>query len=154
MTKPVPMSEHTIWAKILDQAIAFRHQLHQSPELTWQEELTTQRIRQQLDQLGIAWRECGKHGTVATIAANQPGRHVGLRGDIDALPIHEACELAFKSQTPGKMHACGHDGHTAALWAAAAWLKHCEDTLSGPVSFLFQPAEEGGHGAASMIKLG
>ncbi|GGY35152.1 peptidase M20 [Bacterioplanes sanyensis] len=148
------MTEQTTWAQILDQAIAFRHQLHQSPELTWQEERTTQRIRQQLDQLGIVWRECGKHGTVATLAADRSGRHVGLRGDIDALPIHEACDVPFKSQTEGTMHACGHDGHTAALWATAAWLKQHEDTLQGPVSFLFQPAEEGGHGAESMIQHG
>ncbi|ASP39544.1 peptidase M20 [Bacterioplanes sanyensis] len=142
------------WARIIEQAIEFRHQLHQSPELTWQEEQTTRHIRERLDQLHIAWRECGRFGTVATLASDRPGRHVGLRGDIDALPIQEACDLSYKSQHDGKMHACGHDGHTATLWAAAAWLKQHEAELPGPVSFLFQPAEEGGHGAESMIEHG
>ncbi|WP_207062701.1 N(2)-acetyl-L-2,4-diaminobutanoate deacetylase DoeB2 [Motiliproteus sp. SC1-56] len=144
----------TEWSKILEEAIAFRHELHRYPELTWREEETARRIRERLDQLNIPWRSCAEHGTVAILAAQAPGEHIALRGDIDALPISEKAEVPFRSQNPGCMHACGHDGHTAALWATAAWLKANEDSLAGPVTLLFQPAEEGGHGARKMIEEG
>ncbi|WP_210397331.1 N(2)-acetyl-L-2,4-diaminobutanoate deacetylase DoeB2 [Motiliproteus sediminis] len=144
----------TSWSRILESAIAFRHELHQHPELSWQEEMTAGRIRQRLDQLQIRWRPCATHGTVATLASDASGPHIGLRGDIDALPIREKADVAYRSTHDGCMHACGHDGHTAALWATAAWLKAHEDELPGPVTLLFQPAEEGGHGAREMIAEG
>ena len=142
------------WQEIIQQAVQFRHQLHRRPELTWEEENTSALIREQLDSLGIEWRSCARFGTLATLAPNAKGPHIALRGDIDALPIHELTDLPYKSEVEGKMHACGHDGHTAALWAAAAWLKAHEAELPGPVTLVFQPAEEGGHGARSMIEDG
>lgn len=142
------------WSSILAESVALRHHLHQHPELTWQEENTALLIREQLDQLNIPWRVCAGYGTVATLAPQAKGRHVALRADIDALPIQEAVDIAYRSKHEGCMHACGHDGHTAALWAAAAWLKQHESELPGPVSLLFQPAEEGGHGAMKMIEDG
>lgn len=142
------------WQNIIDDAVQFRHELHRQPELSWQEEKTAEHIRQRLDELDIPWRVCAKYGTVATIAASAKGRHVALRADIDALPIVEITNLAYRSEVHGCMHACGHDGHTATLWAAASWLKQHEKSLPGPVTLLFQPAEEGGHGAQKMIEDG
>ncbi len=125
--------------------------LHRNPELAWFEHETAGRIRRRLDQLDIAWRACAETGTVATLAPDAPGRHIALRGDIDALPIVEASGVEWSSAVEGRMHACGHDGHTATLMAAACWLKAHEAWLPGPVTLLFQPAEEGGHGAKAMI---
>ncbi|HSH27841.1 MAG TPA: N(2)-acetyl-L-2,4-diaminobutanoate deacetylase DoeB2 [Wenzhouxiangella sp.] len=139
------------WSAVVDEAIEFRRALHRAPELTWQEVNTAAAIRERLDDLGISWRACAETGTVATLAPGAPGRHIALRGDIDALPIVEASGVEWSSTTEGRMHACGHDGHTATLMAAAGWLKAHEDRLPGPVTLLFQPAEEGGHGARAMI---
>ncbi|HET19958.1 MAG TPA: amidohydrolase, partial [Chromatiales bacterium] len=141
----------SIWNDIADQAAVFRRRLHQAPELTWQEHATAASIRDELDHLGIPWRPCATTGTVARLAPDATGRHIALRADIDALPIDEISGKDWSSGTPGIMHACGHDGHTATLLAAARWLKTCEDHLPGPVTLLFQPAEEGGHGAREMI---
>lgn len=135
----------------MDDAVAFRRELHRHPELTWAEVETARRIRDRLTALKIPWRICADTGTVATLAAGAAGRHVALRADIDALPIHEESGVEWASTANECMHACGHDGHTAALYAAACWLKQHEDQLPGPVSLLFQPAEEGGHGARRMI---
>ncbi|MDO6746381.1 N(2)-acetyl-L-2,4-diaminobutanoate deacetylase DoeB2 [Gilvimarinus sp. 1_MG-2023] len=142
------------WQEIISQAQALRRQLHSEPELGWQEFNTAQRIRQELDLLGISWRICAETGTVATLAPKAPGQHIALRGDIDALPINESTGQPWSSTRAGCMHACGHDGHTATLMASAMWLKQHEAQLSGPVTLLFQPAEEGGHGAREMIKDG
>ncbi|WP_019530073.1 N(2)-acetyl-L-2,4-diaminobutanoate deacetylase DoeB2 [Dasania marina] len=142
------------WDSIIQQAVAFRHVLHRNPELAWNEINTAANIRQRLDQLKITWRACAEHGTVATIAAHASGKHIALRGDMDALPIQEQATNNYCSNVSGIMHACGHDGHTAVLWATAAWLKAHESELPGPVSFIFQPAEEGGHGAREMINAG
>jgi len=141
----------SIWTDIADQATAFRRRLHQAPELTWQEHATAGTIRTELDHLGIPWRACAGTGTVAHLAPDATGRHIALRADIDALPIDEISGKDWSSGTPGIMHACGHDGHTATLLAVARWLKTCEGELPGPVTLLFQPAEEGGHGAREMI---
>lgn len=135
-------------------AVKLRHYLHANPELTWQEFETAKTIRQVLDEHGIAWRECARTGTVATLAKQASGEHIGLRTDIDALPIQEDTGLEYASKNPQYMHACGHDGHTATLIAAAIWLKQHENKLPGPVSLIFQPAEEGGHGAKAMLESG
>jgi len=135
-------------------AIELRRQLHRSPETGWSEYNTAGIIREKLDALGIVWRECAKTGTVATIAANSSGRHIAFRSDMDALHIEELTQLPWSSQVEGCMHACGHDGHIAFLIALAEWLRHHESLLPGPVSFIFQPAEEGGFGAREMIKDG
>lgn len=142
------------WSQITDAAVHIRHALHRRPELTWHEVETAATIRDELTRAGIAWRACAKTGTVATLAKQAPGRHIALRGDIDALPISETSGVEWASQVDGCMHACGHDGHTATLLAAGWWLKQHEADLPGPVSLLFQPAEEGGHGAQRMIEDG
>jgi amidohydrolase len=139
---------------IVARAVDLRHDLHRHPELTWQERRTAQAVRAELDRLGIPWSACAEHGTVARLAAGRPGRHIALRADLDALPVAEATGCAWSSTVPGTMHACGHDGHTACLLGAAAWLKLHEAALPGPVSLLFQPAEEGGHGARRMVAEG
>ncbi len=151
---PTAENPNTLWQDIIRQASALRHQLHRQPELTWQEVQTSQTIRHYLDRLQIPWRECEQVGTLATLAPEATGTHIALRGDIDALPIQEEATVSFASETPGCMHACGHDGHTAALWATAAWLKAHEKELPGPVTLIFQPAEEGGHGAKALIDAG
>ena len=142
------------WTSLIGASVAFRRDLHRKPELPWQEENTAAAIRASLDALNIPWRTCAGTGTLATLAMDAPGRHVGLRADIDALPIREAGEHDWVSTHEGCMHACGHDGHAAALMSAAAWLKMHEADLPGPVTLLFQPAEEGGHGAKKMIEDG
>jgi hippurate hydrolase len=139
------------WQALTDAAVALRRRLHRHPELAWEETTTAQLVRDELDQAGIAWRACAGTGTVATLAPHAPGRHVALRTDLDAMPIDEATGVDWSSETPGVMHACGHDGHIATLFAAAWWCKRHEDLLPGPVTLLFQPAEEGGHGAKGML---
>ena len=139
---------------MIKQAIESRHWLHQRPELTWEEQNTAIYIREQLTKLDIAWRACAEHGTVAVLAPDISGEHLAFRSDMDALPITEAVDLDYCSESRGKMHACGHDGHMAALLGAASWFKQNEAKLKGPVTLLFQPAEEGGHGARKMIEDG
>jgi hippurate hydrolase len=139
---------------IAARAVEFRRDLHRHPELQHAEHRTAQVIRAALDRLGIAWRACAVTGTVATLAPGAKGRRLAFRADIDALPLEELTGLPYASVNPGKMHACGHDGHTASLVAAAEWLKEREARLPGPVTLLFQPAEEGGHGARRMIEDG
>ncbi|MDN5937211.1 MAG: N(2)-acetyl-L-2,4-diaminobutanoate deacetylase DoeB2 [Salinisphaera sp.] len=143
------------WQSIMSMVEALRHELHAHPELGWQEQRTAESIRGTLTGLDIAWRPCARTGTVATLnASTTAGPHIALRGDMDALPIREDTGKAYASTHPGVMHACGHDGHTATLVAVAHWLKQHEASLPGPVTLLFQPAEEGGHGARYMIEDG
>lgn len=144
----------TALAEIINAATALRHNLHRRPELTWKEFETAKTIRAELERAGIPWRVCAETGTVGVLAANAPGPHIALRADIDALPMSEATGAAWASEIPGCMHACGHDGHIAGLFATAWWLKQREADLPGPVSLIFQPAEEGGHGAKRMIEDG
>lgn len=142
------------WQQAVQEAIELRHWFHQHPELTWQEANTAQKIRCCLTQWNIAWRPCAIHGTVATLAAHKPGEHLAFRADMDALPIQEQTTLSYRSTSLEKMHACGHDGHMAALLGTALWLKTNESELKSPISLLFQPAEEGGHGAKKMVEDG
>jgi len=142
------------WDAFIEESVAFRRELHRQPELSWSEEQTAENIRRRLTALDIDWEPCAQTGTIARLARQASGRHIALRADIDALPIHEDTGAEWSSQTDGCMHACGHDGHTATLFAAAQWLKQHEADLPGPVTLLFQPAEEGGHGAKRMIEDG
>ncbi len=135
-------------------ARTLRHDLHRHPELMYQEERTARVVRDELDRLGIAWQACAGTGTIARLADGARGRHLALRADLDALPLTELTGLPYASEHPGLMHACGHDGHTASLLAAAAWLKANEAALPGAVTLVFQPAEEGGHGALRMVEGG
>lgn len=139
---------------IIDVATRLRHTLHRSPELTGTEAETAQRIRDELTRAKISWRVCAETGTKAVLAKEASGRSIALRADMDALPIEEESGVPWTSETQGCMHACGHDGHIATLMAAALWLKKQETHLPGPVTLLFQPAEEGGHGARRMIEDG
>ena len=135
-------------------AVDLRHALHRRPELTWAERETAKTIRDSLTAADILWRACAETGTVALLAPNAKGRHIALRGDIDALPLTEQSGVDWSSEHDGCMHACGHDGHAATLTGAALWLKQNESLLPGPVTLLFQPAEEGGHGAKRMVEDG
>ncbi len=143
------------WQETMTEALSLRHDLHSHPELGWRETRTAERVRALLSELNIPWRPCAGTGTLAWLEnTGTESPHIALRGDIDALPITEETGIEWSSRHPGCMHACGHDGHTATLLAAARWLKHHEKQLPGRVSFLFQPAEEGGHGARGMIEDG
>lgn len=144
-----------VWKVTLENAIRIRRELHAHPELGWDEIRTAERIRSVLEQWEIPYRHCAGTGTVATINSGASGaKHIALRADIDALPIIEKTEKSYQSSHHGCMHACGHDGHTATLLAVAQWLKCHEKQLPGEVTLLFQPAEEGGHGAKKMIEDG
>ena len=141
---------------MIDQALtdtltAWRRHLHAHPELTLHEKETSAFVQARLTELGVAFTPgIGGHGVVATISRGQSNRSVGLRADMDALPITETTELPYASTNPGVMHACGHDGHTVSLLGAAALLAR-DASWTGTVHLVFQPAEEGGGGAKAMI---
>ncbi|WP_066458135.1 M20 aminoacylase family protein [Castellaniella caeni] len=131
-----------------------RRSIHAWPELAFQEVRTADTVARLLESWGIAvHRGLGTTGVVGSIVGRGPGRAVGLRADMDALPMPEANTFAHASQNPGVMHACGHDGHTTMLLAAARYLAEQRD-FNGTVHVLFQPAEEGGGGARRMIEDG
>ncbi|MBE0582231.1 MAG: amidohydrolase [Desulfofustis sp.] len=131
-----------------------RRHLHRYPELSYEEHRTAAFIRQKLAERGIAGRTIGETGVVAEIGPDDsPGPLVGLRADMDALPITEYTGLPFASDVPGRMHACGHDGHVAMLLGAATLLQRAP-WLPGRIRLLFQPAEERGNGALRMIESG
>jgi amidohydrolase len=130
---------------------SWRRHLHANPELTLHETETAAFVQAKLQELGVPFAAgVGGHGVVATIARGQSNRSVGLRADMDALPITETSGLAHASKNAGVMHACGHDGHTTSLLGAAALLQQ-DTSWTGTVHLVFQPAEEGGGGAKSMI---
>jgi amidohydrolase len=136
---------------LADTLTAWRRHLHAHPELTLHEANTAAFVCAKLRELGVAFvAGIGGHGVVATIARGPSNRSVGLRADMDALPIGETTGLPYASGNPGVMHACGHDGHTASLLGAAALLQQ-DTSWTGTVHLVFQPAEEGGGGARHMI---
>ena len=130
---------------------AFRQDLHAHPELGLEEHRTAEKVAAQLESWGIeVHRGVGKTGVVGVLrSGNAPGR-IGLRADMDALPIVEANDLPYRSQAPGVMHACGHDGHTTMLLGAARYLAETR-AFNGTVHFIFQPGEEGIGGALAML---
>jgi hippurate hydrolase len=133
---------------------AVRRDIHAHPELCFEENRTADLIAQQLTEWGIPiHRGLGKTGVVGIVKNGSSTRAVGLRADIDALPMTEKNTFAHASRHAGKMHACGHDGHTAMLLAAAKHFARHRD-FDGTVYLIFQPAEEGGGGAREMIKDG
>lgn len=133
----------------------FRHHLHRHPELSNQEFQTTSDIKAALEKQQIRILDLPlKTGLVAEIGGHQPSAVAVLRADIDALPIEEKSGVDYTSQTPGVMHACGHDFHTSAALGAAILLKAQEETLAGTVRILFQAAEETGQGAPTLIATG
>ena len=131
---------------------AWRRDLHQHPELAFEERRTAGIVADHLKQLGLEVQMgIGKTGVVGVLEGAHPGSTVMLRFDMDALPVHEETGLSFASQTAGKMHACGHDGHTAIGMAVATLLVEQQKQLAGMVKLVFQPAEEVANGALSMI---
>jgi hippurate hydrolase len=137
---------------IADRITALRRAIHAEPELGLETPKTLAKVKAELADLPLEWRE-GKSctGAVAVLNAGKQGRSVLLRGDMDALPMPEETGLEFASTVPGRMHACGHDTHTAMLAGAARLLAARADALAGEVRFMFQPGEEGYHGARFML---
>lgn len=133
--------------------VALRRAIHAEPELGLHTPKTRDKVRAALAHLPLTWREGpSTTGLVATLKGGAgPGRRVLLRGDMDALPMTEETGLEFSSTIPGAMHACGHDTHTAMLAGAAELLCARADQLAGEVQFMFQPGEEGFHGARFML---
>jgi len=135
--------------------VEWRRQLHQKPELGFEEYITADFIQRKLQQWNISYiTKIAETGVVATISSNSPGKVLAIRADMDALPIQEANEVDYRSQHDGKMHACGHDGHTAIALGTAYYLAHNQDRWQGTVKIIFQPAEEGPGGAKPMIEAG
>ena len=139
---------------------AWRRDIHQHPELLYDVHRTAAFVAERLREFGCdeVATGLGRTGVVGVIKGRQPApkgdiKVIGLRADMDALPIEEATNLAYASRTPGRMHACGHDGHTAMLLGAARYLAETRN-FAGDAVVIFQPAEEGGAGAAAMIKDG
>jgi amidohydrolase len=139
---------------------AWRRDIHQHPELLYDVHRTAAFVANRLREFGCdeVATGLGRTGVVGVIKGRRPARGsdikvIGLRADMDALPIEEETHLAYASKTPGKMHACGHDGHTAMLLGAARYLAETRN-FAGDAVVIFQPAEEGGAGAAAMIKDG
>jgi hippurate hydrolase len=136
-----------------EKIVALRREIHREPELGFDTRKTAEKVLSALDglpldiQTGVA-----ENGIVATLSGEGPT--VGLRADMDALPIHEETGLPFASEIDGKMHACGHDGHTSMLVGAAHALCGMRERLNGTVKFFFQPAEEGGGGGRVMVDEG
>ena len=131
-----------------------RREFHRHPELSWQETETAARIRRELDEMGIPYEEVVGTGTIATLKGKKDHPVIGLRCDIDALPIKEVKELPYRSENDGVMHACGHDGHVTVLLGFAKYLQEHKDELENDVVLIFQPAEEGPGGAQLLVDAG
>jgi hippurate hydrolase len=130
---------------------AWRHHIHSHPELAYEEKVTSDFVAEKLAGFGLeVHRGLGVTGVVGTLRAGNSDRAIGLRADMDALPIQELNEFEHRSRHEGLMHACGHDGHTTMLLGAAEHLAANPD-FDGVVHFIFQPAEEGRAGAKAMI---
>ena len=137
-----------------DEMTALRRDIHAHPELGFEESRTSDIVADKLDSFGVeVHRGLGKTGVIGRLRVGNSPRTIGLRADMDCLPIEEANSFAHRSTNKGRMHACGHDGHTAMLLGAARYLAQTRN-FDGTVHFIFQPAEEGLGGAAAMIKDG
>jgi amidohydrolase len=137
---------------ILPEIIEFRHELHQHPEIRFEERWTSERIVKQLNAWGIPHTVgLGKGTGIVASIEGKPGKTVALRTDIDGLEVEEATGLPYASRIPNRMHACGHDGHMATMFGVARVLLEHRDALRGTVRLLFQPGEEQGGGARYMI---
>lgn len=136
-----------------DEAVGWRRHLHANPELAFEENETAKFISGVLDDIGIPHKTgIAKTGIVAELKGKDPeARVLALRADMDALPIQEENDISYKSRNEGKMHACGHDVHTASLLGAAKILKHLENEWNGTIKLIFQPSEEKLPGGASVM---
>ena len=140
---------------IAKEIISIRRDIHKHPELGFEVHRTAELVSKHLNKLGFDVSSgIGKTGVVGDLIGNNDGPTIGLRADMDALPIQETSDVPYCSVNEGVMHACGHDGHTAMLLGAATVLKQLQDKLNGNVRFIFQPAEEGDGGARYMIEDG
>ena len=149
-------AQHTLTRaqQLFNYTQSLRRQLHAQPELLYDLGATADVVKAQLDTLRVTYtHSVAKTGIVATIGTGKPPC-VALRADMDALPIDEQLDSPYKSRTPNKMHACGHDAHTAMLLTAARILKEREAQIPGTVKLIFQPAEEGGAGGLAMLQAG
>ncbi|ALL20042.1 M20 peptidase aminoacylase family protein [Bacillus tropicus] len=141
--------------QLTETLISIRRNLHEHPELSYEEFETTKAIKNWLEEENITIIHSNlETGIIAEISGNRNGPLIAIRADIDALPIQEETNLPYASKIHGKMHACGHDFHTAAIIGAAYLLKEKESSLSGTVRFIFQPAEESSNGACKVIEAG
>lgn len=141
---------------LFEEIVQIRRHLHENPELSFQEVNTPAFIAEYHRKLGHEVRtNVGSRGVVATLKGKKPGKTVALRADFDALPIQDEKDVPYKSKVPGVMHACGHDGHTAALLGLAKVLNRLQDELAGTIVFIHQHAEESAPGGAiEMIRDG
>jgi amidohydrolase len=154
VSKPTQSERPPLTPELHQKLTAWRRHLHAHPELSLQEKATAAFVQDKLTELGVPFVSgVGGHGIVATLTRGHAQGRVGLRADMDALPITEDTGLPYASQNPGVMHACGHDGHTASLLGAAALLA-ADTSWSGTVDFIFQPAEEGYGGSRAMVAAG
>lgn len=142
-------------AQQVNESVALRQDLHRHPELKFEEHRTAAIVASRLKELGYTVTEnIAGTGVLAELDTGRIGPVIAFRADMDALPIQEANTFDHGSRHPGLMHACGHDGHTAALLLAAEAIIQRRDALCGHLKLIFQPAEEGGNGAARMIEEG
>ncbi len=138
-------------AALEEQMTEWRRDFHMHPELAYQEVRTSGKVAEMLESWGIeVTKGLGKTGVVGVIKGSGDGPSIGLRADMDALPIDEMNDTPWKSQNAGVMHACGHDGHTTMLLGAAKYLAETRN-FNGTVNVIFQPAEEGYAGAKAMM---
>jgi len=141
--------------KLKDEIVQYRRDFHRNPELGMEETRTSKIVADFLTSLGLEVQTgIANTGVVGLLRGSKDGPTVGLRADMDALPIKEQSGVEYSSTVDGKMHACGHDGHTAILMGAAKLLSQYKDKIEGNVKFIFQPAEEGPGGALPMIEEG
>ena len=137
---------------IKDIIVSTRRDIHQHPELAFDEHRTSKLVAERLKSFGIDIQTgVGKTGVVGTLKGKNDGKTIAFRADMDALPMQETSDISYKSKNAGIMHACGHDGHTAMLLGTAEVLSKQADKLNGTLKFFFQPAEEGQGGAKFMI---
>src|SRR5256714_9882605 len=134
-----------------DDLTSWRRDIHAHPELGFEEQRTAEMVAQRLAEFGCeVFREIGRTGVVGRLRAGTSPRSIGLRADMDALPIEEATNLTYRSRHQGRMHACGHDGHTTMLLGAARCLAETRN-FDGTVHLIFQPAEQVLGGGAAMV---
>lgn len=139
-------------AKYAADSVAIRSHLHANPELSYQEFKTSEFVQSKLKEMGISFEVMATTGVLAVIRGKNPDtRVIALRADMDALPIQEENEVAYRSKNPGVMHACGHDVHTSVLLGAARILNELKEEWEGTVKLLFQPGEEKNPGGASYM---
>src|SRR5262245_11730800 len=148
------MSARECIAEFHDELTNWRRDIHAHPELGFEEQRTANLVAQKLEEFGYeVFRGIGRTGVVGRLCVGSSSHSIGLRADMDALPIEEATNLTYRSRHEGRMHACGHDGHTTMLLGAARYLAETRN-FDGTVNLIFQPAEEGLGGGEAMVKDG